>query len=347
MDALVYSKAWDVSLAARPAPAPLERDEVLLGVRATGICGTDVGIASGAYSAKAGVVLGHESAGEVLATGPLATRFRKGDRVVVDPTFYCGQCRHCRTSRANHCELKGRTETGVSSDGTFAPLHVTTERFLHALPDGVDYDAASLTEPLSCAVTGVNQLRAHPALRAVVLGAGPMGMLYSWVLATRGLCGVIVEASSARREVCRAVAPAAWSTCSSLDEAAASFGPEGQPLDVVVDTTGALAAEAFQRLSRGGELLLVGLRRMPHTFDVGAIADRSLSVLGSIDSLNDSFSAALHLIASGAVPAGRLVTHRLPMAEFRAGFGLLGCDLDAGVLRAPSGALKVVLRPSL
>jgi len=345
MRAVVYTTAWELELRERAEPSAPVHDEVMVRVRATGICGTDLGIIGGEYAAKPGVVLGHESSGEVVAVGPAVRHVQVGDRVVIDPTFFCGQCRLCRTGRQNHCQRKGETETGVSADGTMAPLHKTTERFLYTLPAHVNFEEASLTEPLSCAVTGANQLRLRPSLRTVVLGGGPMGVLYAWVLAGLGLTGTLVERSAARRELCREVVDRRWTVAESLDEVCARHASDATPLDVVVDTTGRLAGEALTKLSRGGQLLLVGLKRHEVALDVGAIADRSLSVQGSIDSLDSSFATALHLIGSGVVPARRLVSHRLPLASFREGLALVGCDVGARRQGAPAAALKVVLQP--
>ncbi|WP_426734357.1 zinc-dependent alcohol dehydrogenase [Myxococcus faecalis] len=345
MRALVYSAAWELSLQERAEPAAPVRDEVLVRVRATGICGTDLGIIGGEYAARPGVVLGHESSGEVVAVGPAVRDVQVGDRVVIDPTFFCGQCRLCRSGRQNHCERKGETETGVSADGTMAPLHKTTERFLYTLPAHVGFEEASLTEPLSCAVTGANQLRLRPSLRAVVLGGGPMGVLYAWVLSSLGLTGTLVERAPGRRELCREVVDRRWAVAESLDEVCARYARDAAPLDVVVDTTGRMAGDVLPKLSRGGQVLLVGLKRHEVPLDVGAIADRSLSVQGSIDSLDGSFATALHLIGSGVIPARRLVSHQLPLTRFREGLALVGCDVDARRQGAPAGALKVVLQP--
>src|SRR5262245_42130213 len=101
--------------------AVLDRDEptirapndVLIRVAATGICGTDLGIATGQYAATQGVILGHEFSGTVVATGDDVKNVRPGDRVFVDPTFFCGQCDQCTSGRPNHCEAKSSTETGV------------------------------------------------------------------------------------------------------------------------------------------------------------------------------------------------------------------------------------------
>lgn len=129
MLALVYKSAWDVALEERPVPEIKKDNDVLVRIRATGVCGTDLGIISGKYHAVPSTILGHESAGDVIAVGSAVSSLQPGDRVVIDPTYYCGQCEMCRTGRQNHCTHKAVTETGVSADGTFTDYYVTEDRF--------------------------------------------------------------------------------------------------------------------------------------------------------------------------------------------------------------------------
>jgi threonine dehydrogenase-like Zn-dependent dehydrogenase len=311
VNALVHLGPERLALQDRPEPAITADDQVLIRVRATGICGTDLGIAAGVYAARAGVILGHESAGDVVAVGDAVTAVRTGDRVVVDPTFHCGLCRMCRTARMNHCVAKATTETGVTQDGTFAPLHVTTERFVHRIADHVGYDAASLTEPLSCALTGLRAAEVRPDLRSAVLGAGPMGVLYGAAMRLAGLRPIFIETSPARREMVGSVlgAPA----FPSLDHAG--------ELDLIVDTTSVLLPAALGAVSRGGQIIVVGLRRGEARIDPSVLADRSIRLIGSIDSI-DTFHQAVHLIESGAIPASALITHRLPLERWADGFQL-------------------------
>ncbi|HXU45033.1 MAG TPA: alcohol dehydrogenase catalytic domain-containing protein [Thermoanaerobaculia bacterium] len=344
MNALLYRGPWQLEESERPEPEPPVGREVVVRIRATGICGTDLGIVTGGYAAaRPPVVLGHESAGEVVATGDAVESLRIGDRVAIDPTYFCGACRMCRTGRQNHCQRKSDTETGVSRDGTFAPLYKTEERFLYPLPDRLSFAAASLAEPLSCALTGVDQVRLRPDLRALILGAGPLGVLYAHALACRGLGGAVVEISAPRRGLAQAALPPHWHCRSSLEEAIESLSEDGE-IDLAVDTTGLLAAEVLPRLARGGQLLTIGLRPTTCAVDMLRVADRSLSIVGSIDSLG-TFAAAVDLLGRGLVPGDRIVTCQHPLEDYRIAFAELGCDLLARTVSAAAGAIKVVLLP--
>lgn len=343
MSAIFYRAVWDVEYTGMLPPTLASSDDVIVQVRATGICGTDIGIISGQYHARSGVVLGHESTGTVVKLGSDVRNLRQGDRVVINPTFYCNDCRMCRTGRSNHCEAKPLTEAGVSADGTFAEYYRTKARFLHPLPSQLSYAAGSLTEPLSCCLTGVDQLRLDSTLRTVVVGSGPMGMLYAWALATRGVSGVVTEISPSRRLVAGPLLPPGWRMAESLASAVEMAG-DGEPLiDLVVDTSGASLASALNYLARGGQVLLVGLKAGEQVVHPGTIADRSWSIIGSIDTLGNNFEKALGLLASNEVPGDRLVTHKVPMSGYIEAFGLVGCDLRNKKLGPPDRALKVVL----
>ncbi|MFD1888543.1 zinc-dependent alcohol dehydrogenase [Paenibacillus wenxiniae] len=343
MLSLVYRSAWDVALEERPRPQIRGDHDVIVRIHATGVCGTDLGIISGKYHAKSSIILGHESAGEVIEIGPNVQNLQPGDRVVIDPTYYCGQCKMCRTGRQNHCLHKSTTETGVSSDGTFTDYYVTEDRFLYKLADHVSYEEATLTEPLSCMLTGINQIQLLPNFRTIILGAGPIGMLYSYALASKGVIGSIVDISEERLELAHSIAPDQWDTYASFDAAVQGISPDDHQVDLIVDTTGAIGTQVLSNLAHGGYLMLVGLRDGVSSFNPKEVVDRSLKIIGSIDSLG-TFATAHYMIERGLVPAKKLITHTYPLQSYQEAFRMLGCDLDDGTLKTASSAIKVVLQ---
>ncbi|GIF14161.1 zinc-dependent alcohol dehydrogenase [Actinoplanes teichomyceticus] len=349
MKALTYHSAWDVELRDVPDLHVAGDDDVVVDVRYCGICGTDLGIVSGSYPvAVSGVTLGHEASGIVAEVGSAVTSVAVGDRVVINPTPYCGRCRMCQTQRINHCVNKHGTESGVSYDGAYAGRYRTTSAFVHRVPDRVSLQAAALTEPLSCVVAGARKLQ-PPSLSAhtYVFGAGPLGLLYTWVLSLKGLTPVLIEHSPARLEFARDRLPDGSAAYQSLEEARSKYFNDPQaPLDVVVDTTSTLLEELFPQMACGGTYMSIGLKEKLASIDTMLLADRSLSVIGSIDSLHGSFVEAFHLITSGRIPAERLVSHVVPLAEYRRGFAALGCDIDGRRMRpADQASCKVLIAP--
>ncbi|MEV4276720.1 zinc-dependent alcohol dehydrogenase [Actinoplanes xinjiangensis] len=349
MKALKYRDPWDVELSEIPDLHVIGDDDVVVDISYCGVCGTDLGIVSGSYPvAVPGVTLGHEASGIIAETGPAVTSIAVGDRVVINPTPYCGRCRMCRTQRINHCVGKHGTESGVSYDGAYAGRYRTTSAFVHRVPDDVSLRAAALTEPLSCVVAGARKLQ-PPSLSAYtyVFGAGPLGLLYTWVLSLKGLTPVLIEHSPARLEFARDRLPDGTAAYASLEEARSKyFNDPAAPIDIVVDTTSALLEDLFPQMAPGGTYMSIGLKEKVASIDTMLLADRSLSVIGSIDSLHGSFDEAFHLITTGRVPAERLVSHVVPLDEFRTGFAALGCDVGARRFGpAEQASCKVLIAP--
>lgn len=335
-DALVFHKPWDIALRPQVQPRHLGPREVLVRIHMTGICGTDIGIVSGVYKAKPGVVIGHETAGVVAKIGGGVTSVQVGDRVAVDPTYYCGFCHTCRTNRPNHCAHKSDREAGVSCDGAFANFYTTTERFIYPISDRTSFEEATFSEPLSCVLTGLNQLRLRTDMRIVIFGAGPIGLLFAKALAARGAQGVLVEISPRRREMATALIAPQWRV--DVPEALDDYC-----CDLVIETSGRALPQAIRMLSRGGQILQVALLSDTVEIHPASFADKSLSLVGSIDSIG-SFSQAVHMIESKAIEVGDMVTSKIALENFSDGFAKVGLDIanrTRSYLRAE--AIKVLL----
>jgi len=158
-------------------------EQVLVRVKACGICGSDVAYYFGASSletptGKGPLILGHEFTGEVVEVGKIPESlglFKPGDRVVLDPVQYCNACEVCKKGYVNLCENK--TVLGVSVDGGFAEYCAVKYTGVHKLPDNVSYEQGSLTEPLADAVYGVENMQISPGDFCVVIGPGPIGIM--------------------------------------------------------------------------------------------------------------------------------------------------------------------------
>ncbi|MCW3464142.1 zinc-dependent alcohol dehydrogenase [Chitinophaga nivalis] len=321
MQAIVYNRPWDVQLTEKAEPVLSLPDEVIVEIRATGICGTDLSIISGEYDARPQVIIGHESAGVVVATGSSVDNCRIGDRVIIDPTYYCGYCEHCRKGLRNHCLLKAGTEAGVSVDGTFTRYFKTTQRFIYPLADHIPFEQGAMSEPLSCVLTAVKKLAVTPYMRTAILGGGPIGLLFYQALSRHGIRdGVICETSPQRIKLIEGnnFLANGWQT-------APAFVPKKNQYDLIIDTTGSLLEKSMLAIADGGKISLMGLRNNQQTINPREIADRSISIIGSIDSA-DTFKHAVDLINSGTLGLEKLITHAYPLQDFQAALQDLGCD---------------------
>ncbi|WP_336845057.1 zinc-dependent alcohol dehydrogenase [Providencia rettgeri] len=350
MRSLKFFEKWKVAITEAEDLICLAEDDVIIDIAVCGICGTDIGIISGDYSvALSGTTLGHEAAGVVAKIGTGVTQFKPGDRVVVNPTYSCNECRMCMIGNSNHCEMKVGTEAGVSYDGAFADQYRAKEAFLRKVDDKVTLQAASLTEPLSCTITGVDKLDiTHTNIRAAVIGAGTMGMLYLWVLYQRGIRAFLVEKNHFRYQFSQRNCPPNTSIYKDFEEALRQeYGAENKQIDLVVDTTGQLTEVIFKYLAPGGKILNIALKDKVASLDIMKIADKSLSIIGSIDSLNNSFERAYIMIRDGDIPADSLVSHQFYLNDYIEAFKLVGCDIDTqSIIPSAAPNCKVLLRLS-
>ncbi|CUU49785.1 zinc-dependent alcohol dehydrogenase [Clostridium beijerinckii] len=338
MRALKYNGTWDVSLEEVDDLHIINPNDVIVDIKYCGICGTDVGIIAGTYPvAVKGVTLGHESTGIIAEVGSEVKNVKVGDRVVINPTYYCGKCRMCQTLRINHCENKFGTESGVSYDGTYSDRYRTTSDFVYKIPDGVSMKAVTLTEPLSCVITGARKIQPSSMnLNTYVFGAGTMGILYTWALYLKGLTPVVIETSLNRLNYASDCVPQGVKIYSSLEQARTNyFNDPKAPLDIVVDTTSGLLEKLYPEMSCDGIYMSIGLKDKYANINVRELADKSLSIIGSIDSLHGSFLDAFHLITKNIIPAEKLVSHVIPLENYKKAFSILGCDIDSKSMVQP------------
>lgn len=322
MKAIVYNNPWDIRIEEKEEPAIILPDEVIVEIRATGICGTDLSIISGEYLARPQVIIGHESAGVIVEKGKGVDNCNVGDRVIIDPTYYCGYCDNCRKGLRNHCLLKSTTEAGVSIDGTFTRYFKTTQRFIYGLHDNIPFEQGAMSEPLSCVLTAVKKLAVTPFMRTAILGGGPIGLLFYMALKQHGIReGVIYETSKNRMKLIEQnnVLSKGW-------QVAPEFIPQKNQYDLIIDTTGSLLEKSMLAIADGGKISLMGLRNNQQTINPREIADRSISIIGSIDS-QDTFKHAVDLINSGRLELEKIITNGYSLNDFTTAVKDLGCDV--------------------
>ena len=197
MKAQVFYEPNDMRLEQVPIPE-IAADEVLVRVKACGICGSDIAYYFGMSSletptGKGPLILGHEYTGEVVEVGdiPRAMKlFKPGDRVVLDPVQYCNACDVCYRGQSNLCENKA--VLGVSTNGGFAEYSKSKYTGVHPLPDNVSYDDGALTEPLACACYGIKNLAVELGNFCVVIGPGAIGCMMVQLAKSSGAGSVVL-----------------------------------------------------------------------------------------------------------------------------------------------------------
>ena len=190
MKAVLYDAARSFSVTEVPTPEPAA-GEVLIKVGQVGVCGTDLHIHEGGFGAAFPLIPGHELVGVVERLGEGVTRFEPGEQVTVNPNVHCGTCQYCLSGRVILCE-NGRG-FGVNVPGFFAE-YVTAPVTQVFSVEGLPADTAVFTEPAACAMHGVETLQIRPGASALIIGAGPTGLLLAQLVATGGASSVTVAA---------------------------------------------------------------------------------------------------------------------------------------------------------
>ena len=189
---LISTSTFDVVEKPIPEPGP---DDLLVAVRACGICGSDIHGMDGSSGRRIPpLVMGHEAAGVIERCGLNVTGWTKGDRLTFDSTIYCGECSYCRAGRVNLCENRevlGVSTPDFSRQGAFADYVVVPSRVCHRIPDDLSFEEAAFAEPVSVALHAVNRVGITEGESAVVIGAGLIGLLVIQSLRRAGCSNII------------------------------------------------------------------------------------------------------------------------------------------------------------
>lgn len=337
MPAVVFQGEGRWALEERPVPRVRNPDEVLLQVEACGICGTDLHILEipPGHPATPGVILGHEVIGRVVEVGPAVTHLRPGDRVAVAPNLSCGVCPFCQRGLFNHCERF--TTLGIFLDGGLAAYEVAPARALFPISPQVPLERAVFAEVLSTVVGGTLQARLHPGEHAVVLGCGPVGLLFLQIFRASG-AGTLIAADVAPFRLAFARRVGADRAVNPREEDLEAVVREatGIGADVVVDAVGSLMAMALRLARPGGTVVLFGMNAQARAeIAQYEITRRELRVVGSYVGRH-TFPLAIQLLERGVIRPEALVTHRLPLSRFGEGLEHLRRGEAVKVMMVPA-----------
>jgi len=340
MRAVVYDAPRRFSVREVPTPEP-GAGEVRVRVLQTGLCGTDLHLHDGQFMAVYPMVPGHEVLGVVDAVGDGVADLVVGERVVVNPNASCGRCGYCREGRPLLCD--DLTGVGSSLPGGFAELLVAPAVQVFSV-EGLDDDTAVFTEPTSCAAHAVDVIAPRHGSTALVIGAGPTGILLAQLLRAAGAASVTVAAPTAFKLELAAALGADRTHLMDRGDLAGSVRAlsdltGGEGYDLTVDATGAVAvAEVLLPLTRnGGTAVFYGVTDEADRVSISPydVFRRELTIKGSFAEIS-SFPAAIAALRAGRARTDGLVTHRFDLADY-------GLALEA--LRSDRTAHKVVVVP--
>jgi len=320
-------------------------DQILVKVKAAGLCGTDVSlydwtntIVEG-YNPPTPVIMGHEFAGEVVGVGEDTEGFVVGDRITANPVVSCGNCHLCQQGRANICT--NRTLLGLQKNGVFAKYVAIPYEAAYKLPDNISYQIGALSEPLCVVIHALERVPVNPGDVVVIVGAGPLGLLLSLMAQVAGAGRVIVtglEVDQLRLKVANQLGAEAVNIDTEDLEEKVLEVTKGVGADIVFETAGQPSAvlQSLKVVRRGGK---VGLLGIPHALT--EINTASL-VLGEIDVIGIRAYTPLTWRRCQSIwrvidteRLKRIVTHTLPLKEVEQGISLIKNRRGIKVLLIP------------
>jgi L-iditol 2-dehydrogenase len=343
MQALVLENPRDLQL--RDVPRPdLGAHDVLIHVKACGICGSDVHGYDGSTGRRIPpLIMGHEAAGVVTNVGSEVRSVQVGDRVTFDSTVSCGHCSFCNVGDVNLCDK--RQVLGVSCgdyrrNGAFAEYVSVPQHIVYQLPGSFAFEKAALIEAVSIAVHAAKITSIKPGSSAVVVGAGMIGLLAIQAFRVFGCTKVIaVDLEDSKLALARKL---------GADETLLATDPElmaklqaatgGRGPDIAVEVVGAQKSvtTAIEGVRRGGTVTLIGNLAPKVEIPLQIVVTRQLRLLGSCASAGE-YRECIALMESGAIKVDPLISALAPLREGAAWF-------DRLYNREP-GLMKVILQP--
>ena len=334
MLAATYTQGGKLDFCDVPVPA-IGKDEILLRVEASSLCGTDVKIARhGHRKLKPGqtIVLGHEFVGTIEKVGEDIRSYSVGQLVGVAPNIGCGHCEMCGRGLMNMCP--DYSAFGINLDGSHTDyIRITAPAIAQGsvipVNNGVSAVEAALAEPLSCAVNGIRASRIEQGDSVLIYGAGPMGLLNLMLALLSGAARVfVVDLSDERLEMARTIG--ASKTFNSRQGSVVEWvmretANRGVNVVITAVPVAELQPEAIKLLAPFGRLcFFAGLPAgsPPTAIDTNAIHYKNLILTGMTGGAPQDYRTALRLIEAGRVDVSRIISHVLPMEEVRQAYDL-------------------------
>ncbi|MBT3377401.1 MAG: alcohol dehydrogenase catalytic domain-containing protein [Lentisphaerae bacterium] len=324
MKAAIFRGERTIEVEEVPVPVP-EPGYVLLEAHNCGICGSDLHSYFGRWG-QPETASGHEVVGTVIECGEGVTDITVGTRACVEYASHCGQCRFCRTGRYNHCERR-RAASGGTHAG-FAERVVAHASALYPVPEHMSPDDAMMIEPLAVSHRAFHRSRATYQDTLLVIGSGTIGLL---AVATAKAAGIGQVIACARHNCQAELAEKLGADCvirvpDQDVNAEVRQLTKGLGASAVIETTASQAGvnDALRTAANGGTIVLVGGFHKPLEVNLGRIVGGEIYVTGSncygYSGTRTDFDWSAELISSGRVQAGKLITHRFPLADIGAAF---------------------------
>ncbi len=331
MRALKLLGPGELRLEEVPVPE-IGQDEILLKTKAASICGTDVRMWQNGHKgvdAAHPLTLGHEFSGVLEKVGRTVPFYREGMRVAVQPNIGCGLCDRCVSGSTHLCD--DYQAFGINMDGAFAeyvriPASAVARGNLMVLPEHVSFEEASVTEPLSCVYNGFSKCFVKPGDYALVVGAGPIGLMHAQLLVMAGATVMMNDLSAERLAICERLLPSirTFSGDGLADFVRRQTGGRGLDIAVTACPVPQVQSAMPALMNYGGRVLFFGgipSGREPVPIDTNLVHYRELYLTGSTRSSIIQFRKVLSFVEQGLIDLGGIITDRYRLDDILDGFG--------------------------
>ncbi len=310
---------------------------VLIEVKATGICGTDVHEYHGDWPLDLPVVPGHEFAGVVEEIGPEVKYVKVGERVTVSPDIYCNSCKFCRTGNETLCE---NVEClGMEWNGSFAEYCLVPEKQVYAIPNNVSFEAASMIEPMACVYTVIRNIEEIYNKRILITGAGSTGLLFTMLLKNAAAFKIdITSRSQEKLDVAKKIG--ADEVINTKDAAGSYSELTDNKYDIIIDVTGvsAVVENSLDLIDTNGSLYIFGVAKENSILkiDHSSIFYKNLKIFGAYPDLR-SFGSIIKKLEKKQIDPTILISHRFSLNDFLEGFKLIE--------KQTGSSMKIIINP--
>ncbi|MEK7570206.1 MAG: alcohol dehydrogenase catalytic domain-containing protein [Patescibacteria group bacterium] len=314
MQALVFEGKGKLNLRHLPRPE-IGPNEILMRVRAVGICGTDLHIYNGGTRTKPGTVIGHEFSGEVAAVGKAVDNLTVGDHIVGEHVVACKQCLYCRTGRPNLCNRA--SVLGIDRNGALAEYVAIPADLVYIVPKKIPFEEAALIEPLSIAVYAAREVGFLLEKRVGVIGQGPIGLFLDQVMHAAGAQVIGIDTLDHRLRFAKKQGWVDYTINPKTDDVQRSVDAiTKHGLDIAFEAVGKEQTMdlALQVVRRGAKVLVLGVFETPAKIDMMQVVKKELSLVGSWTCAH-AFPASIRLVEEEKVELGKLITHRYLFTE--------------------------------
>jgi (R,R)-butanediol dehydrogenase / meso-butanediol dehydrogenase / diacetyl reductase len=343
MKAYVFKDVGNLVLEEKPISHVKDPDDVLLKIKAVGICGTDIKIIEGKHHFKPNTVLGHEFCGEVVEVGSHVHHVKIGDRVAVDNNIRCGFCSFCRMGLTSQCVDIKTSALGVMRDGGYAEYCLVPEKQCFVLPDEIDDIFGTQVETLATVVNGMNTLLMLPYDYVLILGFGPIGYLFAQFAKNISAKVAVTEIDPFRINVAKECGLTVWNPNEVNVAEKISEYTYGRKADIVIEATGNALWQALECVTPGGKVLPFGMDSSIQTTIVPNEVTRWATKILGLYLGQNTMVPSIRVFQEKRLNMEPFFTKILPFDDGLCAFDMLGLDMKT-LEHKPKSAMKIVMQ---